>query len=281
MAPSADISDFVPVSDWPDLEALAAGYSEHLMPQSNTLTGKKFEHSFDNGYRISHHFVDDDKLTWRILDGEDHVGLSGDAQYKSFEVRSNIFFVDFYKPAYKEQVSLVLDVITGQAVVGVSGFSDETAGQRRTWTKFTNATANHRGSVEPYLPTEELIGKHVLYRYTPRDAYEHVYLNKGTFLWHCLSGTEKGLADAERCKMLKLRDNLYLLFWTETIMPVESIVVVDLEAMRSTGRFFCWDPKPQRAVHMLFGSYATVLAETRRYKGTREANSKVEGSYTF
>ncbi|KAK7417648.1 hypothetical protein QQX98_004469 [Neonectria punicea] len=246
MAPSADISDFVPVSDWPDLEALAAGYSEHLMPQSNKLSGKKFEHSFDNGYRISHYFVDDDKLTWRILDGEEH-------------------------PAYKEQVSLVLDVITGQAVVGVSGFSDEN-GQRRTWTKFTNATANDRGSVEPYLPTEELIGKHVLYRYTPRDAYEHVYLNKGTFLWHCLSGTEKGLADAEPCKMLKLRDSLYLLFWTETIMPVESIVVVDLEAMRSTGRFFCWDPKPQRAVHMLFGSYATALAET---DGTKELEKPI------
>ncbi|KAH7123195.1 molybdenum cofactor biosynthesis protein F [Dactylonectria macrodidyma] len=261
MATPTETPGFVPVSNWPTLEELAAGYSEHLMPQSSMLHGKRFQHFFDNGFKISHHFVDGETLDWKVLEGGDQTGLSGNAQYKAYEVRSDIFFVDFYKPDYNEQVSLVLDVITGQAVVGVSGFSDQ-GKERRTWTKFFNAIEDQRGAVDPYQPTEELIGKHVLYRYTPRDAYEHVYLNKGTFLWHCLSGTEKGLADAEPCKMLKLRDSLYLLFWTETIMPVESFIVVDLEAMRSAGRFFCWDPKPQRTVHVQFGSYATVLAET-------------------
>lgn len=260
MAASAEISDFIPVQDWPNLEELAVGYHEHLMPESHKLSGKHFDHVFDNAWRISHEFVDEKKLVWKVLEGEG-VGLTGEAEYKSFEVRSDIFFVDFYKPEHEQQVTMVLDVITGQTVVGVSGFSDE-SGKRRTWTNFVNAVKDDRGTVQPYLPTEELIGKHVLYRYNPRDAYEHLYLNKGTFVWHAVSGTENGLADAERCKMLKLRDSLYLLFWTETVMPVESIVVVDLEEMRSTGRFFCWDPKPNRAVHMQFGSYATVLGQS-------------------
>lgn len=263
MNASAGTPGFVPVSDWPTLEELAVGYGEHRMEESNKLAGKSFEHAFDNGYRISHSFSDDKNLTWQIVDGgnqPDHTGLKGEAEYDAFEVRPNAFFIDFYKPAYEEQVSLVLDIITGQAVVGVSGFTG-VAGERRTWTKFTNATMSGNTPVEAYQPTDELIGKHILYRYTPRDAYEHIYLNQGTLAWHCLAGTEKGLADAEECKMLKLGESLYLLFWTETIMPVESVVVVDLEKMRSTGRFFCWDPKPQRMVRMSFGSYATILAE--------------------
>ncbi|KAK7456614.1 hypothetical protein CaCOL14_010517 [Colletotrichum acutatum] len=264
MVASIEASDFVPVSDWPTLEELVAGFQEHIMPASSKLAGQTFDHMFDMGLRISHQFHDSATLTWRILEG-DQAGVTGDAEYRAYEVRAGIYFVDFYKPDYKEQVSLILDTTTGQAIACVSGFSDQT-NERRTWTKFSNATKYEGTNVKAYEPTEELIGKHILYRYTPRDAYEHIYLNRGTLTWHCLSGTEKGLADAELCKMLKLSDSLYLLFWTETIMPVESVVVVDLREMRSTGRFFCWDPKPQREVRVRFGSYATILAETESAK---------------
>ncbi|KAF9774745.1 hypothetical protein IL306_007218 [Fusarium sp. DS 682] len=261
MAPSAtsEKSDYVPVDKWPTLEEMADGFKEHLMPASDKLQGKYLEHTYDNGWKISHEFTAD-AVTWKILEGEG-TGLTATNKYEAFEVRPDMFFVDFLKPEYKEVVSLIVDLVTGQAIAGVSGFKDEN-GERRTFSNFINATAYGDKSVEAFSVTDELIGKHVLYRYTPRDAYEHVYLNKGTMVWHCLSGTERGIADAEKCQMLKLRDNLYMLFWTETVMPVESIVVIDLENMRSTGRFYCWDPKPQQAVHVRFGSYATVLAET-------------------
>ncbi|EEU43646.1 uncharacterized protein NECHADRAFT_94970 [Fusarium vanettenii 77-13-4] len=267
---TSDVPKFVPVSEWPTLEEMADGFREHLMPSTSKLSGRNIEHTFDNGYKISHLFGDAGNLTWKILEGEDK-GLTGEAEYEAYEVRPDIFLIDFYKPSYEEQVTLVLDTTTGQCLAGVSGFHD-LKGERRTWTKFMNANAQRSKKVVPFPETDELIGKHILYRYTPRDAYEHVYLNKGTFTWHCLDGTEKGLADAEECKMLKLRDNLYLLFWTETIMPVESIVVIDLEHMRSTGRFYCWDPKPQRAVHVRFGSYATVLADTKPLEALARAS---------
>ncbi|KAF4455280.1 Protein moaF [Fusarium austroafricanum] len=261
MAPTTTTEnpDFVPVAKWPTLEEMADGFREHLMPASSKLQGKHLEHTYDNGWKISHAFTAD-TVTWKLLEGQD-AGLTGTNKYEAFEVRPDIFLVDFLKPKYNEVVSLVVDLATGQAIAGASGFCDEN-GERRTFTNFINATAYGDKPVEPFPATEELIGKHILYRYTPRDSYEHVYLNKGTFVWHCLSGTERGLADAEKCMMLKLRDNLYLLFWTETVMPVESVVVVDLENMRSTGRFYCWDPKPKQAVHVRFGSHATILAET-------------------
>lgn len=158
-------------------------------------------------------------------------------------------------------MSLICNRCTGQVIAGLSRL-DSTTGEQRTKTEFLHGNINTFTNVPAFPETEELVWRHIVYRYTPRDAYEHVYLNRGTLTWHCLSGTEKGLADTEFSRTFKLGDQLYLLFWTETIMPVESFVVVDLQKMRSTGRFYCWDPKPQRVVHMLFGSYATQLAKT-------------------
>ena len=170
--------------------------------------------------------------------------------------------MDFYKDDYEEQVTLILDTKSGQALVAVSGFyNDQTS--RRTRTYFNNAYIEGNAPTTPYQATEDLIGKHIRYQYTKSDAYEHVYFNQGTFAWHCLGGTEQGMADVEPCKMLKLGEKLYMLFWTEKIMPVESVVVIDLQHMRSTGRFLCWDPKPNTAVRTLFGSHATVLADTK------------------
>lgn len=261
MALVSSMPDFVPVSDWPSLHELCDGFDEHTFPDSSKLAGRTLKLVFDDDAHIDHSFQDDKILEWHITEGREHKGLSGVAQYRSFEVRPNIFFVDFYKPNYEEQVSIVLNLSTGQCLVAISGFEDK-EGVRRTITKFLNAHVAGHTAAQAFEPTDELIGKHILYQYTGSDAYEHVYLNQGTFTWHCLSGTEKGLADTEPCKMLKLGEQLYLLFWTETIMPVESVVVVDLKQMRSLGRFFCWDPAPKKAVHTLFGSYATLLADT-------------------
>lgn len=252
---------FVPISQWPTLHELCDGFSAHLLPDSTKLSTRCFEFVFADGCHIEHKFVDTEEIVWTITQGSEHMGLSGRARYRAFEVRRNIFFVDFYKSAYEEQVSFVLNVSSGQVVVAISGFEDVN-GMRRTRTTFSHAHISDFEGVSPYEPTEELVGKHIVYRYTGDDVYEHVYLNKGTFTWHCLSGTEAGLADTEPCKVLKLDEKLYLLFWTEKIMPVESVVVVDLKQMRSTGRFFCWDPKPNAAVRTLFGSYATLLSDT-------------------
>ncbi|RMJ21073.1 hypothetical protein PHISP_08059 [Aspergillus sp. HF37] len=259
---------YVPISQWPNLEALAVGYGEHIMAESRKLSGKHVTLFFPDGTQIAHEFIDGNTLEWEVQSTKQR----GTARYKAFEVRPNTFFIDFYKPDYEEQVSLVANLTTCQVIVGISGFHIKD-GQKRTWTNFSDASIERYAKVAPFAPTADLIGKHILYRYTPRDAYEHVYLNQGTFTWHCLNGTEKGLADTEPCKMLKLDEKLYLLFWSEKIMPVESIVVVDLEKMRSTGRFFCWDPKPAKLVQMLFGSYATILAEADAagVAGAREA----------
>ncbi|KAJ5750286.1 molybdenum cofactor biosynthesis protein F [Penicillium manginii] len=257
---STKSNDFVPVSQWPTLEELAVGFVEHLMPASSALADEVINIVFDGDISISHHFTTESSLNWEITTGPQK-DTKGKHDYKAFEVRSSIFFVDFYKPEFEEHVSLVWNRSTGQIIAGLSKLK-EVEGKWRTTTEFLQGHDATFPYATTFPNTDELVGRHILYRYSPKDAYEHVYLNSGTLTWHCLSGTEKGLADTEFCRTFKLSDQLYLLFWTETIMPVESFVVVDLQKMRSTGRFYCWDPKPQRVVQMLFGSYATHLAKT-------------------
>lgn len=260
MSTTTKSNDFVPVSQWPNLEELAVGFAEHLMPVSSALAGDAINIIFDGGISIFHHFITESSLSWEVNTGPQK-GMKGEHKYKAFEVRPGIFFVDFYKSEFKEHVSLVWNRSTGQVIAGVSELED-VEGRRRTKTDLLQGHVANFSNTAPFPETDELVGQHIVYRYTPRDAYEHVYLNGGTLTWHCLSGTEKGLADTEFCRTFKLSDQLYLLFWTETVMPVESFVVIDLQKMRSTGRFYCWDPKPQRVVQMLFGSYATHLAST-------------------
>ena len=166
--------------------------------------------------------------------------------------------IDFIKPAHEQEVTLLYNATSGQLKATISSYYDR-KGEKRTQTIFLDATKAQGQPIEAFPVTDEMIGKHVLYRYTPRDAYQHFYVSAGTLAWHCLSGTEKDVADCDKSKMFKLSDELYMLFWTETVMPVESIVVIDLKELRSTGRFFCWDPAPKAFVHTIFGSQATVI----------------------
>lgn len=155
-----EIAGYKPQSEWPTLEEMADGFSEHLMPASTTLAGMSMEHILTNGWRIRHEFQED-KLTWTILEGED-AGKSGDASYKAYEVRPDIFLI--------ELVTLLHNTFTGELKFCLSGFVDKENGERRTWTKFVDAIKAGDKPVAAYETTTEMVGKHVLYRYTPRST---------------------------------------------------------------------------------------------------------------
>ncbi|MBB5750301.1 MoaF C-terminal domain-containing protein [Micrococcus sp. TA1] len=67
---------------------------------------------------------------------------------------------------------------------------------------------------------------------------------------HCIQGVE-------------LADVVVLLNWSETVMPVESFVVIDLFHERSIGRMFWWDGPTLAPMHLPFDSQFTVLNDTR------------------
>lgn len=259
--PAPSEQDYVPTDEWPDVTAMLEGFGEPSLAASADLEGSNFDIRFGNGWTVSHRF-DDGRVTWAITEG-DEAGSTGTHNYRAVEVRPGIFFVDFIKGegVHSSDVSMIIDRNDGKVTVADSSFVDRN-GEVRMQTKILSGRVAGTGDIEPRSRTSDLVGKRIYYRYSPTEHYEHVYLNAGTFVWHCVRGAEAGLADADPVQVFELADGIVLLHWSETVKPVESIVTIDLTNKRSIGRMFCWDGPTLSTVHIPFDSRFTLLDDT-------------------
>jgi hypothetical protein len=253
--------DYVPPDEWPDVTVMLDGFGDPKLDASSDLEGRTFDVVFENGWTIAHTFADA-RITWTITAGEG-TGESGTHEYRAVEVRPGIYFIDFVKGdgAHAGDVSMVIDVGDGRVTVADSSFVDR-GGAVRMRTEILSGRVAGTGEIEPRQRTSALVGKRIYYRYSPTEHYEHIYLNAGTIAWQCVRGGEQGLADVERIQVFELAEGVVMLHWTETVMPVESFLVVDLVNERSIGRMFCWDGPTLSPVHLPFDSRLTVLNET-------------------
>ncbi|MFV0374272.1 MoaF C-terminal domain-containing protein [Microbacterium sp.] len=252
---------YVPTEDWPDVTAMLDGFGDPSLPASAGLEGATLEIAFENGCTIRHVFTGG-KITWDITAGEGP-GPTGTHDYRAVEVRPGIYFVDVLtgEGIRSADVSMVINTSDGRVTVAESSFVDRD-GRVRMKTDIRSGRVVGTGEIEPRANTAELVGKRIYYRYSPTEHYEHVYLNTGTFVWHCVRGAEVGLACADPIQVFELADGIVLLHWSETVMPVESFVAIDLTNLRSVGRMFCWDGPTLDVVHIPFDSEFTILDDT-------------------
>jgi hypothetical protein len=264
--PGAEDPGFVPIEEWPDLTVMVEGFGDPSLEASRALEGRSIAIVFEGGRIITHVFAAG-SLTWAIVEGAG-VGATGTHPYRAVELRPGIFFVDFLKGegAHRHDVSILLDLNDGRVTVADSGFVDR-EGAVRMRTEVVSGRVAGTGGIEPRPSTAELVGKRIFYRYSPTEHYEHIYLSGGTFVWHCVRGGEAGLADVDPIRVWAVADGLVLLHWSETVMPVESIVAIDLQLQRSVGRMFCWDGPTLAPLHIPFDSEFTVLSDTEYPRG--------------
>lgn len=239
--------------EWIPVGALGDAFlpENNCLPPVSDLAGRTLNLHFENGWVIEHAFADGERLAWRMTEGESDA-RQGNEHYVATRPRDNIYFVDFIKNGERAtSVSLVLDLKrrTFIAVIGQLPTADESLtpfitriAQGKELTA-VNATFL-RGSIDVPLTedlplpevTRELLGKRVEYTYSPFEKYEHVYLNDRYYAWRCIAGSENGLADTDACHYYKIDDNLYLFVWREKIVPTLGIVMVDLNALKTTGK---------------------------------------------
>lgn len=257
-----EATGYVPQDQWPAVTAMLEGFGDPTLPASNKLEGSTLQIAFDNGWTIDHSF-EGGEITWIITGGTD-AGASGTHPYRAVEVREEIFYVDFLKGTgtATHDVTMIINRADGRVTVADSSFVNRN-GEVRMHTDFLSGRIAGTGHIQPRAESDELIGKRIFYRYSPTERYEHIYLNSGTFVWHCIQGAERGLGDVDPIRFFELADGVVLLYWSETVMPVESFVVIDLANERSIGRMFCWDGPTLAPMHLPFDSKFTVLNETR------------------
>ena len=236
--------------EWITVGALADGFAPEafILPSLADLAGRTFTLYFANGWQIEHRF-DARRVNWALADGS----ARGEADYRATSVREGLYLVDFLKEedGRPVSVSLVLDIANGAftAVLGRMPSEAECRGdlfsKALAGGELTSVRADFlHGSLDrpwqdgacPHAPTRELVGLRNLYRYSPTEVYEHIYLNENFYSWQCLKGVEQGLADTDRCHTIRIADQLYLFVWREKIVPTLGVILIDLQKHRSDGK---------------------------------------------
>jgi hypothetical protein len=235
---------------------LVKGISEGTLPPADELAGSSLALHVEDGRVVRLEFATGGAVSWRVTEGPG-AGERGEERCLITRPREGVFMVDYVsstRPA--TSVTIVLD-LQRQAATLVAGTLPTAAEAAQG--AFTLATAGAeltlvrceilRAAVDrpftaadhPHVPTGELLGKRVQYVYSPTEKYEHIYLNEHLYTWQCLAGSEKGLADTDRCHYRRIGDELYLFVWREKVIPTLGVVVVDWRAKRSNGKLFGYE----------------------------------------
>lgn len=202
----------------------------------------------------------------------------GRAPCRVTRLRDGLYFVDYIDTtARATSVSLVIDLDNGvwTSVVGtlpteadtrIDAFTRVARGLPLTAVdaQFRHGTLGGHARPGPlHAPTRELIGKRTMYRYSPTECYEHIYLNENFYAWQCLQGVEGGLADVDRCHYFKMADELYLFVWREKVVPTLGVVLIDLAQRKTDGKIFGYQGGDFGTLsNFQIGAYAQVLNET-------------------
>jgi hypothetical protein len=257
---------------------LAQSITENVMPQVADLAGRSLQLNYEDDVPITLKFGHDNSLSWKVnsaSEGKNRAVVS----YQATCPREGIYFVDYINPLQQaESISHILDLEHKIATTIVGTMPTEQETRRDLFSRAqqgapltgVNVRFMHACIDVPFsphhqhAPTEDLIGKRVMYVYSQTEIYEHVYLNENFYTWQCLSGVEKGLADTDRCHYYKIGDNLYLFVWREKIIPTLGVVVIDYKTMKTTGKLCGYESGEfGRLANAPLGAHALFLNETR------------------
>ncbi|BBF43550.1 MoaF protein precursor [Lachnospiraceae bacterium KM106-2] len=263
-------------NDFPTVEELSNGFSEFKKESTKDLLGTSVTLNYENGSNVIYTFLDEECMKASYSkDGQEEAYA---CIYTAVSPREGIYLVDFIEDhGLSQSITTVIDKNLGIATTmraqlptreeaDVSQLVRAMNNMPMTSVKaeylhaavdapFTDTTKKHEF-------TKELIGKHVRFRYSSNDTYEHIYLNDKYYTWHCVSGIENGLCDTDRCYYIKLAENLYWFTWLEKVVPTIGTVIEDLspEVMRSYGKLAGYDSYDHgKITNFQVGSYATEL----------------------
>jgi hypothetical protein len=248
----------------------AFGVDHYGLPPAPGLAGKSFQFSWEDGTTTSLSFASPESL---IADGKPY-------PYRSSAIRPELVFIDFVDdrgPIHSHSFVVdlgqgialaILGTLPGKQQTRVSALERIADHQELTLVKVTFL---HGVLNRPWTPdapkfseTDELVGKRAEYRYSPHEAYEHIYLNRNFYTWHCLSGSEFGLCDTDAAHYYKLGDSLYLFLWREKLVPTLGLVLIDYRQMRTTGKICGWEDLEFKALRNFeVGAHARLLDDKR------------------
>lgn len=253
-------------STWLPLDGLAPGFDANKAPHSTDLSGRSVTLANSNG-SVTEYVFTDDRVRWvHDAAGGDPHG-HGDDAYEAFGIDDDLYLVQFHTTARPmEAVSLVLDLRSGRALSVVAAIGDPDAHGTRVKQSFEPGVVAGIGpGGSAPAPTRALIGRRVMWVYSPQHAYEHIYLSPQWYTWQCLAGPEKGLADTDENSVYEIRPGIYMFAWREKVIPCASVTVADhrdVRKLRAHGSLFGLDETGTVPTFFTFGAYGRLISTT-------------------
>lgn len=222
-------------TDWKAMNDFAAGIDANRMPSTQALAGRSLAWTLANGTRATATFTGPNSVEWARDE------RSGSDWYEAIEIRNGLFFIDqTYADRPMESTVTILNEHTGRVLEIASIIADEPiVGSPRVSQPITPGTLDGVAVTGPEpAPSRDFIGWRALYRYSPNHLYEHVYLSSTRYAWQCLVGEQRGHGDVDMTTTWKFDNEIYTFTFTEFLIPVAATWIYDLDAMRTTGRFW-------------------------------------------
>lgn len=245
---------------WLPLDGLAPGFDAAKADLSADLAGRAFTTVDEAGSQTVYRF-EVDAVSWE-RDGE-----TGRDDVEVIAVDKELYYAQFTPAAHPDEaVTLILDLRSGHALTVRSLLGTAAPGRTAVQMSFTPAhIAELEVRGDAPAPTDELIGRRVLWVYSGVHAYEHVYLSPHWYSWHCLAGPEQGLADTDENTVWRVRPGIYVFTWREKVIPCGSVTIADhrdQKALRAHGVLFGTDESGSGATHFTFGAHGRLLSNT-------------------
>ena len=227
---------------WLPLDGLAPGFDAAKADLTDALAGRTFTTVDDEGARTAYRF-DADAVEW--TDGTE----TGRDTVEVIEVDEDLYYAQYTPSAHPDEaVTLILDLRSGYALTVVSTLGTAAPGRTAVQMSFAPARVEELDQQgEAPAPTDELIGRRVLWVYSTVHAYE------------------QGLADTDENTVWRVRPGIYVFTWREKVIPCGSVTIADhrdQKALRAHGVLFGTDESGSGATHFTFGAHGRLLSNT-------------------
>lgn len=219
------------------LSDLAEGWDEFKRPPSQALAGRKFSLFLDDGTQLDYEVVDGGTL--RVASG----GLVAEEEsYEAHEEAPGAFILGHHisgaeLPSYRY---LILDLEAHRAVVFTAVITDQTGARGETSIAIAQAGID-TAHFEPMPEADDLIGQRTVWAYSHKHLFEHIYLNRNTFIWSCIRGAEVNQAYAEKGVYFRVRPGVYVLYWKQAKWALENIGLMNFNEWHLTLAGYAWD----------------------------------------
>lgn len=240
--------------------------SFNTMEHSDYMVGKRFTLNFDDGPVFEYEIIDSYRLKWRIKDEEKWQ----EEQYRAFEPAPDIIMFAHICTGSRPLRCLTHAVDFSKALVTCvdarlgNGRKPWQVGQKAIFGVLEMEGGPTPPAVERHGFTTDLVGKAIAWTYSDSMQSIHVYSTPESYSWTImLPENTGGWMWSSPCLYVKLRDDAYLMSWTEDdCNGNQGIFVFNPRIMHDAGFFFgIGDEQEEPNVHLHeMGAYARPLA---------------------